>query len=122
MKKLIYIAHPIGGDIENNLEDLRRILRTINLDIHPKKYDEKDLGFDFSNVHAYATYYADIVSLEDFNPAEREIGINNDIALIKTGVFDELWLTGKVVSKGMQAEKELFESLGITVKDYIGLI
>lgn len=31
MKKIVYIAHPISGNIKENLADLIRIIRVINL-------------------------------------------------------------------------------------------
>lgn len=65
-----------------------------------------------------APYYADILALDDTKPEERARGIENDIALIKTGMFDELWLTGTKISYGMQCEKALFEAIGLPVIDY----
>lgn len=97
--KIAYIAHPIGGDIQANLADLRRIIRLINS-------TEPDIV-------PFAPYYADIVSLDDNIPEERERGIKNDSHILKSGIVNELWLTGSVISKGMQAEKNLAESLGI---------
>lgn len=103
--KIVYIAHPISGDIEGNLADLRRIVRKINL--------------EFPDVVPFVPYYADIVSLDDNVPWERERGINNDIAILKSGVVDEVWLTGERISNGMAAEKELAAKLGIPVYDFI---
>ncbi len=106
--KIVYIAHPIGGDIENNLADLRRIIRKINLE-HP-------------DIVPLAPYYADIVSLDDNVQSERERGIKNDNAVLSSGMFDELWLTGNKVSNGMKAEKALAEFLFIPVIDYTNAI
>lgn len=129
MKKIVYIAHPIGGDIENNLLDLRRILRIINTNTHPRMMEigmemkmESFIPFDFSNVHPCAPYYADIVSLDDDNPLERKRGIDNDIALINTGMFQELWLTGDKISFGMSEEVKLFKLLGKPIIDYTNKI
>ena len=123
--KIVYIAHPIGGDVENNLKDLVRILRIINLNIHPaKKYEFKGAesypSFDFSNIIPFAPYYADIIALDDSKPLERKRGIENDIALIKSGAFQECWLTGDKISFGMQEEIKLFTLLGKPVINYIG--
>lgn len=101
--KIVYIAHPIGGDVANNLADLRRIIRKINLET--------------PNIVPFCPYYADVVSLDDNNPEERERGLRNDIALIKSGVVHEMWLTGKHVSAGMDMEKDLAMYLGIPVID-----
>lgn len=104
--KIAYIAHSIGGAIEENLADLRRIIRKINLE-HP-------------GVVPFCPYYADIVSLDDNVPAERERGIANDVAILRSGIVHELWLTGDRISTGMQHEKELAIELGIPVIDMIG--
>lgn len=118
MSKIVYIAHPIGGDIESNLIDLRRILRIINLNIHPMK---GCVEYDFAGIIPCAPYYADIVSLNDSIPEERARGIENDKALIETGMFHELWLTGNKVSFGMSCEVIMFEKLGLPVKNYVNM-
>lgn len=103
--KIAYIAHPIGGDIEGNLADLRRIIRKINLQ-HP-------------DVVPFVPYYADIVSLDDNVTEERRHGIRNDAEILNRKIPDELWLTGDRVSIGMLAEIGIAESVGIAVVDKI---
>lgn len=105
--KICYIAHPIGGDVEANLADLRRIIRKIN--------------FMFPDVVPFCPYYADIVSLNDNIPDERQRGIRNDTAILDSGIVEELWLTGGWISSGMKAEKALIERMGIRVVNYIGV-
>ncbi len=112
--KIVYIAHPIGGDVENNLKDLARILRVININSNNTP--------DSTRIVPVATYYADVISLEDSNEIERKIGITNSEILIKTGVFDELWLTGKYISEGMRNEILLFSNIGKPVVNYINKI
>lgn len=121
-KKLVYIAHPISGNIEENLKDLIRILRIINTNSHPILNMVPDSFYDFEYIIPLAPYYADILALDDNNPEERARGIENDIALIKTGVFDELWLTGNKISFGMNEEIKLFQSLNKPVINYVGKI
>lgn len=126
-KKLIYVAHPISGDIDANLADLARILRVINTDSHPLQVTEGschkgEFSFNFENIVPLAPYYADIIALDDNNPLERKRGIENDIAIIITGVFDELWLTGDKISFDMQEEIKLFRSLGKPIIDYTNKI
>jgi hypothetical protein len=106
--KICYIAHPIGGDIENNLSDLRRIIRHINL--------------QYPEIVPFCPYYADIVSLDDNVHSERMRGIANDVTILRSGIVQEIWLTGSRISTGMQHEKELAETLGIPVVDKIGLL
>lgn len=105
--RICYIAHPIGGNVQENLADLRRIIRKINL--------------SFDDVVPFVPYYADVVSLNDDVPAERARGIKNDHAVLETGIVREIWLTGPHISNGMKAENELAERLGIVVRDFIGV-
>jgi len=106
--KIVYIAHPISGDIEGNLADIRRIVRKINM-------AHKD-------VVPFVPYYADIVSLDDTVPEERERGIANDTAVLRSGCVNEVWLTGNRISTGMQAEKQLAELLQIPVISKLNLL
>lgn len=103
--KICYVAHPIGGDIEKNLADLRRIVRKINI--------------ERPDVVPFVPYYADVVSLDDDVPEERARGIQNDIAVLRSGIVQELWLAGERISAGMAAERELAMELGIPVIDLI---
>lgn len=103
--KIVYIAHPIGGDIEGNLADLRRIVRKINLEYH--------------DVVPFVPYYVDIVSLDDNNTEERARGIANGTAILKSGIVNEVWLAGQKISVGMQAEAAIAKELGIVVVDKV---
>ena len=99
--KIVYIAHPISGDIEGNLAKIRKIVREINMTM--------------PDVVPLVPYYADIVSMDDNIPEERERGIKNDTAVLKSGIIMELWLFGDKISKGMQAEIVIAEKEGIPV-------
>lgn len=98
-----YIAHPIGGDVEENLADLRRILWVINRTI--------------PEVVPFCPYYADVVSLDDSDPDDRRRGMENGRLLLASGIVDEFWLTGDHVSVGMAAELELADQHGVKVVD-----
>lgn len=110
--KIVYIAHPIGAPtkegIEENLADLRRIIRLINL-----KYND---------IVPFCPYYADIVSMNDNVPSERERGMFNDKVILERGIVDELWLTGNRLSYGMKAERNIALSNNITVVNMICLL
>jgi len=123
-RKLVYIAHPISGDVDANLADLARVLRIINLDIHPLRWKMRGdaADYDFSNIIPIAPYYADIIALDDTKPLERKRGMDNGLAIILTGIFDELWLTGNTISLGMKEEIKLFRSLGTPIIDYTNKI
>lgn len=100
--KIIYIAHPISGDIKENLEKIRLIVRELNLtrpDIVP-----------------FAHYWVDCFALDDSVPEERERGIKNDHEFFIREIFDELWLYGDHISIGMMNEIVLADQCGIPVK------
>lgn len=103
--KIVYIAHAISGDIENNLADIRRIVRKINI--------------EHADVVPLVPYYTDIVSIDDTIPSERQRGIDNDNAVIRSGMIKEMWLTGNKLSFGMIEEVKLAKSLNIPVVDLI---
>lgn len=99
--RIAYIAHPVGGDIENNIAKIINIIREINLlteDVVP-----------------FAPYLPDLFALHDEIPEERERGIKNDIELFNRNFIDELRLYGNKISSGMKAEIELCNTLGIPV-------
>lgn len=101
MSKIVYIAHPLSGDISGNLEKVKNIIRDINLsqpDIVP-----------------FAHYFVDCLALDDTKPEERQRGISNDIAFLKAGFISELWLYGDTISKGMSHEIMLAYHLRIPV-------
>ena len=99
--RIIYIAHPISGDVPGNINKILAIVKEINL-----KYPE---------VVPFAPYVVDCLAMNDDIPEERERGIKNDIALFNKGFIDAVFLCGDRISAGMQAEKELAEKLGIQV-------
>src|SRR5687767_14259658 len=100
---IVYIAHPIGGDIKGNLEKIKRIARDIMIK-HP-------------DIVPFAPYWLDCHALNDNDPQERARGIRNDVEFFKRRTMDQVWLCGGRISPGMQAEKELAEKLGIPVID-----
>lgn len=99
--KIVYIAHPISGDIAGNLEKIRQIVRQINL--------------QYSDVVPFAPYWVDCHALDDNDPEERQRGITNDQEFFLRKVIDEVWLFGDRISGGMQTEIELANALGIPV-------
>ncbi len=91
--RIVYIAHPIGGNVEANLASLRRIVREFNL--NPK----------YATSVPFVPYYADVVSMNDNNPAERQKGLQNGLAILaRPGMVDELRLTGNTITEGMKQE------------------
>jgi hypothetical protein len=99
--KIVYIVHPISGDISGNIQKIIKIVKYINLskpDIVP-----------------FAPYITDVLALDDDNPEQRLRGISNDIAILKSGMVNELWVYGSKVSCGMEAEIELAFELNIPI-------
>ena len=99
--RIAYIAHPIGGDVENNLEKIREIVRRINLE-EPE-------------VVPFAPYWLDCHALDDNCPVERARGIKNDQEIMERGFIDEVRLYGNRISTGMSHEVDLAIELGIKV-------
>ena len=99
--KIVYIAHPISGDIQGNLNKVKNIIRQINL-------KEPD-------ILPFAHYFVDCHALDDTIPKERERGIKNDTALMKAGFINEVWLFGDRISNGMKHEIELARELNIPI-------
>jgi hypothetical protein len=99
--KIVYIAHPISGDVSGNLKKILCIIRDINL--------------SESETLPFAHYVTDCYALDDAVPEERERGIKNDIALMRAGFINEVWLYGDRISNGMMHEVELANKLNIPV-------
>lgn len=100
--KIVYIAHPIGGDIAGNLQKIVKIGREISL-LEP-------------DVIPFAPYFFDCYCLNDDIPEERQRGIRNDVAWFKKGVISELRLYGNRISRGMRAEINICKSEGIPIR------
>lgn len=97
MDKVVYIASPLSGDVEQNLDFARRACRyAISQGAAP-----------------FAPHLLYTQMLDDNSPRERQAGIEMGYRMLER--CDELWLCGERISPGMAAEKELAESLGLPV-------
>lgn len=101
--KIVYIAHPISGDIEGNLADILRIVRKINL--------------EQPDIVPCVPYYTDVLSMDDKLVMQRKRGIDNNTTLLMSGLYEEMWLTGNTISFGMREEIALAVKLGMEVID-----
>lgn len=100
--RIVYIAHPIGGNIEENLTNLQKVIRSINN--------------NEPNTVPFCPYYADVVSLNDNDPVQRARGLKNDIEILsRPGMVDELRLYGGCISQGMRLEIETAHLMGIPI-------
>ena len=98
--KLIYVASPLSGDVERNLEFAKQACRAV-----------VDSGCAFFAPHLlYPSIFDDDV------PKERKLGM--DMGLTVLARCDELWAFGERISKGMAAEMKEAERLGIPVRRF----
>lgn len=100
-KKIVYIAHPISGNIKGNIEKLLNIIKDINL--------------NYNNTIPFAPYIADVLALDDNDIKQREIGISNNVSYFKSGIIKEVWVYGDYISNGVFHEIELAKKLNIPV-------
>ena len=100
--KIAYIAHPVGGDVMNNLSRIGKFVREINL---------KE-----PNVVPFVPYFADCMFLSDDVRFERERGLQNDIQILARFDIDEMRLYGDRISLGMEREIRAAKSRGIKIR------
>lgn len=99
--KIAYIVHPIAGDVHGNIEKILAIVKKINL--------------ERTDVVPFAPYIADVLTINEDDQKQRDRGICNDLAILKSGVVNELWVYGSRISGGMKAEIELAWELNIPI-------
>lgn len=97
MMKKVYICSPLGGNVEENLEQA-------------KHYTEYALKCGTAPVvpHFYA------LCLDDNDPKEREIGIAAGLNLL--WFCDEMWIFGDRISEGMKTEIQFCKNLNISMR------
>ena len=96
--KLIYVASPYAGDIEQNTEFAKRACRNV-----------MNEGHAFFAPHLL---YPQL--LDDSNPQERQAGLDMGLAMLPR--CDELWCYGDRISYGMHLEIEEAVKIGIPVR------
>lgn len=104
MKKIVYIAHQVSGDVKENVRSILKICHEIH------KEDD--------NIIPFAPYLVTLQYLDDELIEERDLGIEANIEHIRRKNMDEVWLCGPKISGGM--EHEIQESLknNIPIKCY----
>lgn len=95
--KLIFVASPLSGDMEENIKYAERACRYV-----------MDAGHAFFAPHLLYTRI-----LDDTCPDERRVGIDMGLAVLAR--CDELWAFGEHISTGMQQEIDAAHQLGIPV-------
>ena len=99
--RVVYMAHPVSGDVEGNLAKARAFVRQLE-EAHP-------------DVAIVASWITECEGWDDADPEQRAAGLCRDMAVL--GKCDELWLMGPHVSSGMALEEDHARSLGIKVLD-----
>lgn len=102
--KVVYIAHPIGGDVENNVKKVLDIVAKLNI--------------SRNEIVPFAPYIVDVLSLDDSDPNDRKRGFLNNRHLFENCV-EEVWLFGEKISAGMQTEIEWANELNIPIVDFM---
>ena len=98
-KKIVFIAHPIGGDVPGNSRKVLEICKRV--------HDRNTIPF--------VPYLVSLQYLDDEVPEDRELGIEANLEFFHRGHIDEVWLFGDRISTGMEREVRLALELGIPV-------
>jgi hypothetical protein len=99
--KLVYIAHPVSGDVDGNIAKISRIIQKIHL--------EQD------DIIPFAPYYSALMSLDDSDSNQRNVGIRANDYFFEHKKFDEMWVYGDTLSDGVKHEIMLAVKHGIPV-------
>ena len=97
MMKKVYICAPLGGDVEGNLERVKRYTRYALM-----------CGTAPVVPHFYA------LCRNDDNQKEREIGLAAGLGML--WFCDELWVFGQTVTEGMKQEIQFCKHLNIKTR------
>lgn len=100
--RVVYIAHPVSGDVEANLASAAEWVRWAAVEM---------------GVAPVAPYIEMCAAMDDDDPHEREVGMRADKAILAR--CDEVWLCGPLVSPGMRSEAMQALSKGIDVVWYV---
>jgi len=98
MAKTVFIAHPISGDVENNVKKVIAICEAIH---------SKDVIPVFPSF-TWRQYLTD-------RPGDKALAHAVNEEYFKRGMVDEVWFYGDRMSDGMREEAKLARSFGITV-------
>lgn len=99
-----YLAHPVGGDVEKNLEAAKAMYRHYTV--------------IFPWVALVAPWITECELWDDADPEQRRAGLERCKAVVAK--CDELWLCGPRVSEGMAIECEAAMAAGVVMIDRTG--
>ena len=104
-RRLIYVAHPVSGDVQGNLARAKRWIHWIH---------------SVRGAVPIAPWITDIESGEDdSDPIARAQGLARCEYTVSR--CDELWLVGGRISGGMRAELNAAARAGIAIRDFTHL-
>lgn len=98
-KKVVFIAHPVAGDISRNIKKILAICESVHR----------------QGLIPVAPYLVALQYLNDEVVEDRQLGIEANVECFHRRFIDELWLYGDKISSGMEAEVKLAVELGISV-------
>lgn len=104
IKKMVYLAHPVNGDVDQNLARARAWLKFLEA-CNPE-------------VLFVSQWILGVELWDDSNPVQRELGLLRCLAQVER--CDEIWLVGLRVSDGMTREADHACAYGVTVVDLTG--
>lgn len=102
-RRIVYLAHPVSGDVAGNLAAAKRWIRVL---------------YDNFEVAVLANWILDCEVLDDANPEHRARGLEHDLAIIPR--CDVLIAVGPRVSTGMALEWACAEEHGLPRIDATG--
>lgn len=97
-RKLVFIAHPIRGDVASNMKKVFAICEEVRKEGH-------------TPIAPYLT----LPRPTDEVIKNRGLGLWANLTTFERGYVDELWLYGDGISDGMKIEVALAKKLGIPV-------
>ncbi len=97
--KLIFIAHPIRGDVAGNMKKVLAICEQVRQEGHTP----------------IAPYLLPLPPVHEEVMKDRGLGMWANLTTFERGYVDELWLYGDGISEGMKIEVVLAKKLGIPV-------
>ena len=97
-RKVVFISHPLKGNIEENINKVRKICRELIIE---------------GEVVPLATHMIFPTFLDDSIHEERRIGMDGTLELLKRS--DEVWIYGDRISEGMKEEIELAKEIRIPI-------
>lgn len=99
--KVVYMAHPVAGNVDDNLIKARAWFKWI---------EDK-----YTNVVVVANWILECELFGDEDPKARERGIRRSCAVLER--CDELWLVGPHISKGMAEERDRAAAKEMRIRD-----